>query len=279
MAVKPKLNEDGAIVLSPEGNPIYVWEDGKEAPVDVDSMFTKIGQLNNESKENRLRAESAEGQLGIFKERGIEDIPAYLTDADKAMETVKNLDQKQLVDAGEVQRVKDEAAEAWKEKLGKTEQGYKEQIEKLTTKIAETNEATRQLVIRGIFDRSRYLSDETFLDPDVAFSHFGRFFHIEGSINDGFKIYATRPNGEKIFSRERPGEYATPEEALEVLINESPGRDRYIKNLASGSGAGTVQSGPSGKVLTLSKEEAKNPATYRAAKEKAAKEGLQLQIT
>ncbi|MUS05525.1 hypothetical protein DIP89_20780, partial [Acinetobacter baumannii] len=69
-----------------------------------------IARLNNEVKTHREAKEAAEKALKAFE--GIEDPAA----AKKALQTIQNLDDKKLVDAGEVEKVKAEAIKAVEEK-------------------------------------------------------------------------------------------------------------------------------------------------------------------
>jgi hypothetical protein len=103
--MKLKLDAEGHAVLQ-DGKPVYVHDDGKELSFDAPATVSTISRLNGEAKSHRERAETAEGKLKAFE--GIEDPAA----AKKAMATVKNLDDKKLVDAGEVEKVKNEAIAA-----------------------------------------------------------------------------------------------------------------------------------------------------------------------
>ena len=100
--VKLKLDEQGNAVLQ-DGKPVYVHDDGKEVPFDAPGAMAKIASLNAEAKTHREAKEAAEAKLKAFD--GIEDAEA----AKKALATVKNLDDKKLVDAGEVEKLKAEA--------------------------------------------------------------------------------------------------------------------------------------------------------------------------
>src|ERR1700677_2685821 len=111
--MKLKLDDAGHVVIQ-DGKPVYTDDTGKDIAVDYPYTLSTISRLNSEAKGHRERAESAEEKLKAFE--GISDPGAAI----KALETVKNLGDKQLVDAGEVQRIKDESKAAYEDQLKAT---------------------------------------------------------------------------------------------------------------------------------------------------------------
>ena len=109
-AMKLKLDENGNVVLQ-DGKPVYVHDDGKEVAFDAPGTVATISRLNAEAKSHRERAEAAEGSLKGFE--GIDDPKAAL----KALSVVANLDQKKLVDAGEMEKVTAEIKKALQTQL------------------------------------------------------------------------------------------------------------------------------------------------------------------
>jgi hypothetical protein len=108
--MKPKLDANGAVVVQ-DGKPVYTKEDGSDIAFDVVGTTSTIARLNAEAKTHREGKEAAEGKLKLFE--GIEDPAAAKT----ALETLSKLDQKKLIDAGEVDRVKAEISKAFETKL------------------------------------------------------------------------------------------------------------------------------------------------------------------
>ncbi len=245
--MKLKLDAEGRAVLA-DGKPVYVHDDGKEAPFDAAAAVAAISARNAEAKTHRERAEAAEAKLKAFD--GIEDAEA----ARRALGVVKNLDDKKLVDAGEVERVKGEAIRAVEEK-------YKPVVKK-----AEALEARlRDEVIGGSFARSKYIAEKLAVPLPMVEATFGQHFTL-----DGDRLLAKDAAGNPIYSRERPGELASFDEALETLVGASPFRDSILKGSgASGSGAGGNAGGAGGKA-TLNRVafDALSPAA-RAAHVKA----------
>lgn len=213
--MKLKLDDQGHVVLQ-DGKPVYVYEDGKEVAFDAPGTVNTITRLNAEAKTHREGKEAAETALKAFE--GITDGAA----AKKALEIVANLDQKKLVDAGEIDKVKDEISKA-----------YKGQLDEATTKAATFEKQLYEEKIGGAFSRSKYIGEKLAIPADLVQSKFGAAFKVE----DG-KTIAYDQHGQKIYSRTRPGEIADFDEAIESLVEQYPHRDHILKGSgASGSGA------------------------------------------
>jgi hypothetical protein len=243
--MKLKLDENGNAVLK-NGMPVYIRDDGTESEIDVAGMARTITARNAEAKANRERYEAAETTLKTFE--GISD-PA---EAVKALSTVKNLDAKKLVDAGEVEKVRQEAIKA-------VEAQYKPKLE-------ENERLKAQLVdekIGGAFARSPLIVGEKAklaIPADIVQARFGKHF----AIGDDGKVVATDAHGNKIYSKANPGDIAGFDDALEQLIEQYPGKDSILKS-TQGSGGGAAPSGkhpsnPGGKQITRSQFDGLDPA-------------------
>ncbi|MGY8624324.1 DUF6651 domain-containing protein [Chromobacterium violaceum] len=214
--MKLKLDENGNVVLA-DGKPVYIHDDGKEIPFDAGAAMQKIAQLNGEAKSHREAREAAEALAKKFE--GIEDPAAAL----KALQTIKNLDDKKLIDAGEAEKVKAELAAAYEGRL----KGKEDELTKLQGQLY--NE-----LIGGSFARSKTVAEKLAIPADIAQSFFGQRFKVE----DG-KVVAYDSNGSKLYSRVKPGELAGFDEALETLIDSYPHKDSILKSTgSSGSGSG-----------------------------------------
>jgi hypothetical protein len=213
--MKLKLDDQGHVVLQ-DGKPVYVYDDGKEVAFDAPGTVNTITRLNAEAKTHREGKEAAETALKAFE--GITDGAA----AKKALEIVANLDQKKLVDAGEIEKVKEEISKA-----------YKGQVDEWSTKAQTFEKQLYEEKIGGAFSRSKYISEKLAIPADLVQSKFGAAFKVE----DG-KTIAYDQHGNKIYSRTRPGEFADFDEAIESLVEQYPHRDHILKGSgASGSGA------------------------------------------
>jgi hypothetical protein len=242
--MKLKLDEQGHAVLT-EGKPVYVHDDGKEIPFDAPNAISKISQLNGEAKGHRERAEAAETKLKTFE--AITDPAAAL----RALDTVKNLDAKKLVDAGDVEKVKLEAIAALKDQ-------YEPKIKALTKERDDAAQALQSELIGGAFARSPLIVGDkaTLAIPaDLVQAKFGTAFKVESGKVVGYE------NGKPIYSRTQPGEVAGFDEALGLLIEKYPGRDAILKSSgAQGGGARGGSGTAGGKTLTRDAFETKSPA-------------------
>ena len=223
--------------VNEQGQPLYIHDDGKEVAHDAPQTVATISRLNGEARTNRERYEAAETSLKAFE--GIEDPTA----AKKALETLKNFDDKKLVDAGEIEKVKAEAIKAVEDKYAPI--------------VQERDAFQSQLhneLIGGGFARSKFIQDNIAVPADMIQATFGKNFQIEGG-----KVVAVGADGQKIYSRARPGEVADFDEALEVLVGGYQHKDSILKGNQSGGGGfqgnGGNKSGPQSLAECKTKDE------------------------
>lgn len=206
-----------------DGKPVYVEDDGKETAFDAVSTKATISRLFGENKSYREKLEVAETGLKQFE--GIEDAEA----ARKALETVKNLDDKKLVDAGEVEKIKSEVGKVYETKLAEETQ----KREKLEQQLHAEK-------IGGGFARSKFIAEKLAIPADLVQARFGQAFKVEEGA-----VIAYDASGNKIFSRSNPGSPADFDEALEFLIEQYPQKDQILKG-SGHSGTGSKPGGGGG---------------------------------
>lgn len=197
-----------------DGKPVYIEDDGKEVAFDAAGTRATITRLNAEAKGHRERAEEAEKALKGFE--GIEDPKAAI----EALNTVANLDAKKLVDAGEIEKVKAEISKA-----------YQDQLDEEIGKNKKLEEQLYAEKIGGSFARSKVVTEKLAIPADLVEARFGHAYKVE----DGQTV-AYDSQGNKLYSRSRPGELADFDEALEMLIDQYPYKDTILK--ASGANGG-----------------------------------------
>ncbi|WP_312970851.1 DUF6651 domain-containing protein [Acinetobacter gerneri] len=225
--------------VNEQGLPIYIHDDGKEVAHDAAQTVATITRLNGEAKTNRERYEKAESSLAAFA--GIEDPVA----AKKALETLKNFDDKKLVDTGEVEKVKAEAIKAVEDKYAPIVQerdSYQAQLHKE--------------LIGGGFARSEFIQKNISVPIDMVQNTFGQNFKIEEG-----KVVAYGADGQKIFSRSRPGEVANFDEALESLVDGYQYKDSILKG-SQANGGGFHGGGNTNTGLKRSEMNANTKADY-----------------
>ena len=232
--MKLKLDENGHVVVQ-DGKPVYVHDDGKEVAFDAPQTVATITRLNGEAKTHREAKEQFEAQAKAFE--GLDPVKVK-----EALNIVQNLDAKKLVDAGEVDKVKAEITDA----LKKT---YEPQIQQLTTERDAVQQQLHGELIGGGFARSKFIQDNIAVPADMIQAQFGKNFQIENG-----KVVAVGADGQKIYSRTRPGEVADFDEALETLVGGYPHRDSILKG-GQGSGGGFQNNGGQGGGKSMSRQQ------------------------
>ncbi len=241
------------------GNPVYVHDDGKEIAFDAKTTVATISRLNGEAKSHREGKEAAEERLKAFT--GISDPTAAL----KALDIVSNLDMKKLIDAGQVEKVKEEAKKGYDAQLKSFEEGMKP--------ILAERDALKQALINekvgGAFARSQFIKEKVASPLELVQSYFGSQFKLEGD-----HVVAYDRDGKQVFSRAKPGNIADFDEALEIMIDSSPFRDNILKGSgANGGGAGGA-GGANGSKRTVTRAQFNAlDAANQAATAKAASAG------
>ena len=240
--MKLKLDANGNVVVE-NGMPVYIHDDGKEIPFDAAAAMGKITSLNAEAKGHREAKEAAEAQLAKFA--GIADP----TKALEALDIVTKLDQKKLIDAGQVDAVKAEITKV-----------MQAQIDEANGKAQTLEQQLYTEMIGGRFGGSKFIAEKMAIPADFVQARFGQAFKIE----DG-KVVAYNPDGSKVYSRTKPGELAGFDEALESLVEAYPQKDHILK--ASGTnGSGTQNQYQAGqKTMKRSQFDALSPVEQRSA--------------
>ena len=239
--MKLKLDENGHVVVQ-DGKPVYVHDDGKEVAFDAPQTVATITRLNGEAKTHREAKEQFEAQAKAFE--GLDPVKVK-----EALNIVQNLDAKKLVDAGEVDKVKAEITDA----LKKT---YEPQIQQLTTERDAVQQQLHGELIGGGFARSKFIQDNIAVPVDMIQATFGKNFQIENG-----KVVAVGADGQKIYSRNRPGEVADFDEALESLVGGYRHKDSILKG-GQGSGGGFTNNGGQNSGLKRGDMSAKDKADF-----------------
>lgn len=233
--MKLKLDAQGHVVVQ-DGKPVYVTDDGQEVAFDAVETTAAIKRLNVEAKGHRERAEAAEKAIKAFE--GIDPEAAA-----KALDTVTKLDQKKLIDAGEVDKVRAEITKNWESKLSEAEKAKQALEQQLHNEL-----------IGGNFARSKVIAEKLAIPADLVQAAFGSAFKVENG-----RVVAYDKNGQAIYSKANPSEPAGFDEALLSLVDAYPNKEHILKGSgASGSGAGSSSAGKTTMTLTEQHMAAKN---------------------
>ena len=212
--MKLKLDANGNVVVQ-DGKPVYTKDDGTDVAFDAVGTTQAITRLNGEAMGHRERAEKAENAIKAFE--GIDPAAAA-----QALDTVAKLDQKKLIDAGEVDKVRQEITANWQGKLTEAEKREQALQQQLHGEL-----------IGGNFARSKVVAEKLAIPADLVQAAFGSAFKVE----DG-RVVAYDKQGQKIYSASNPSELAGFDEALDSLVNAYPNKDQILRGSgASGSGA------------------------------------------
>jgi len=244
-----------AVSLGEDGNPVWVEDDSTEIPVNWPQAKKKINDLIAGEKTWRQKHKETEEGFNAFRDkyRNIEDPEA----AFNAIEQVKKLAAKKLIDAGEVDKVKDEIRKVYEEKTTSLEQKLKEVQDIMAKTVQEKDGQIYGLIVSNRFASSPFIKEKLLLPADITEQVFGKNFRVEDGKPVGF--YG---NGDKIYSKKNAGELADFEEALAILIDQYPGKEHILKGTQQSGGGSGGNGGSGGKTYrTLS--------DFSSAKEKA----------
>jgi len=230
--LKLKVDEQGHVIVQ-DGKPVYIYEDGKEAPFDVNAAMQKISDLNKESMDHRLAATKVVETLDRYKDKDGNFIDPDV--AFKAMETVKNYSDKEMFDATQVESMKTQMNRAYTEKTENMLKSHRTQLDELSGMVSKKDAAIFKLLVKDRFAGSPYVTNKMILPPDIAADYFGGHFKVEGE-PDSLRVVGYLGDSQ-ILSRERPGTPASFEEAIEVIVDHYPLKDRIMRGTGTGSGS------------------------------------------
>jgi hypothetical protein len=222
-----KLDADGKIEMK-DGNPIWIDSSGNEQTVQGDT----ITRLNGEAKTHREAKEAAQAELAKYK-----DIDPDA--ARKAIDTVGKLDAKKLIDAGEVDRVKEQIKGEFTAQLTEAQKA-----------LQDRQAAYDDLLIDNVFSGSEFVRENIAVPQDMFKATFKGHFKVE----DGKPVAYDR-SGNKLLSKERQGEYANPEEAMRLIVESHPQKDAILRAQSTGGTGGGGGGGGRGMGRTIKRDE------------------------
>lgn len=224
------LDADGNVVLK-DSLPVYKYEDGSESPFDakktLDSKDRKIADLTEEKTRFFTKTETLKTDLAKFK--GI-DVKA----ATDALETVKNLASKDLLDANGIKILKSEMVQGFETEKSNIKKSHDDIVIERDIVIASKDNVIKTLLITTQFANSPHFSGKnkkTIYPAEDAVKIFGDRFKVDEKT---LGIIAIDREGEVLKSKKTHGEPADFEEAMAIIIDEHPRKTEILNTHPGG---------------------------------------------
>ena len=236
MPFKLFLDADGKPKLDDKGRPYFIQDGATEPTVlDVNEMID-----TNRAKHGTAEAAKKELAEAIAKLNAFEGIVP--DEARKALELVKTIDEGKMVEAGKLDELKRKYAEEAAQKVSSLEKALEEAKASGARSVAEKEGMIHSLLVENAFSASAFLREKTVLPPEFAYASMGKNFAVE--FHDGKPVVIAKDGqGNPIFSPANPSAYASPEEAIKILVEQHPQRESLMKNPAPNGGSGSQPGG------------------------------------
>jgi hypothetical protein len=221
MALKLKRDKDGNVVTIGEKPVIINDADGTETTFDIEGTISAVKERNAEIVRHRTDADKLREQLNAFT--GIDPVSAK-----DALDKLSKIDQKKLIDAGQVDQV-----------VGTLKSAHAEELARERASRDGILRRFKDVQLSSAFANSQFLATKTRKDlHPLVRSYFEKRFLVE---DDG-NVQALDESGKlPLLSVSNPGKNASFDEALEQLIGQSPFRDALMVS-PQGSGSNTPAS-------------------------------------
>lgn len=219
---------EGDNLVLQDGNPIWVDASGAEKVMKLDT----IGRLNNEAKTWREKYETANTGLKAFE--GIDAKAAR-----EAFEKLSRIDQKKLIDSGEVETLKAQIKGEFDSQLG-------EKDKVITSQQSRIND----MITTSAFDSSKFLKENLAVPVEMFRATFGKYFKV---VDDKLEAYGV--DGNRLMSKKEVGEFAKFEEAVEILTESYPYKDSILKAPEHRGSGSTGDGGQRGNGRTMSRSQ------------------------
>jgi hypothetical protein len=207
MPFKAKTDENGFVVIR-DGNAVLLSDAGEEV---VFTAPEKVSELNRESASRRHEIKELKAKLEPFD--GLEAAEIKELKAFKE----NNKDAKT-----QIEQIKAQISQTYEEKIAEGK-AVSEEKDKLIRKLSVSNQ----------FVGSKFLADNTVLPAEIAEAYFGQYFEVR----DGGAVVA-KFGGNDIYSKTKPGELASFEEAIKFVVENSAFKDAILRDPGQGgSGA------------------------------------------
>lgn len=223
VALKLKRDANGNVVVVGE-KPVIINEDGTEQEFDIEHTIKSV-------KDRNASIVAMRDELKLLKDTAAKFEGLDPEAARNALVTLSKVDQKKLIDAGQV----DEVVKTMKAEHEKAMSAVKGELDSVKSQYKSSQ-------ISAAFANSEFLKKRVEGTPvQLIQSYFEKNF----GIGDDGGIVGLDGSGRPIYSTTNPSQVANFDEALERFIGASPFRDTIITT-GQGSGGNTPSGGTGG---------------------------------
>lgn len=199
---QPTWKMDGDKIAMNDGRPVYIDANGGENPFDL----TTLARLNSEAAGHRRTAKEAAEKLKLY-----DGIDAEAARA--ALQRVADMQGKEMIDKGEVDKLRSTINAEWEKKYGTATA----EAESLKGQIAN-------LMLENAFGNSAFIREKIAVPLGMMRDTFGKHFKVE----DG-RLVAYGMDGNKLFSAKNPGGDPDFEEAINLLVSGYAYKDQILR--------------------------------------------------
>lgn len=225
---------------------VFINPEGKELALDAPGMYDKIIEMGKNEKELRGNVKRLEGTLELFTD--IEDIGEWKENAEKALKTVADFNDKDWMDVKKVDALKTDMKEAHGKQLKEVQDSFAIKETENAKVLQKKDKQIRELMVSNKFATHPLFAGKnrkTSLPPEIAETYFGKNFKVEENETGNLVLRSFYDDGNPVYSHENPGELADFHEAMFSIFEKYPGKDGLLVTGGSGSG-GTGGSGDGG---------------------------------
>lgn len=223
----PTWKMNGDLPELRDGNPVYLDANGRENVFNI----ADLPKINGEARAHRERADALAKQYKAFEGLDPEAVQA-------ALQFQRDNADKELIDKGEVEKVRNAVSGEWSKKLTAAEQ-----------RAATLESQIQSLVTDNAFASSKFVKEQIAIPADMMQAAFAKFFKYE----DG-QLVAYGRDGNKLYSAKNPNAEISFDEAIELLVADYPNRDQILK-APDHSGGGGSGGGNRGRGATMRRGE------------------------
>lgn len=241
-----------------------LYTKGSDGKYHLDADIEDTTTLHSALKSEREQSKATAKQLKELKEK-LGDL-----DPEKAREALKvlqDMEEKKLLDAGEIEKLLGTRTERMRQDFENQKGSFNKKITDLEADKGKLSQRLSEVLIdNAIREAAAKAKVKSSAIPD-AILRGKQIFRLQED-----KVVPMK--GDQVIYGKNPNEPMSIDEWMGSMATEA---SHWFES-SSGGGAGNGAGGGAGKVITLSREQAKDPAQYRAAKEQAAKSGSTLQV-